>query len=428
MKPAASRRRGHPGRGSRLGILRDRVLLSLTLGHFTIDMYAGVLPVLYPLLREEFDLSYKTVGLVSLAYTGVAALAQPLFGWIADRFGTRYLGATLLWTACTFATLGFAPSFEVLVAMAALAGLGSAAYHPLGALAASAAIPADRRNTGMSLYISGGTLGVASGPLIGGILFDLLGREGTAAMVVPGAVIAAFLLREVRATRGGGAEGRRGGEGDVHRPTASPPHRPPLVPLAATVGVMMLRAWTVFGIQAFIPTWYESLGYDAAFYSALATTVVLSGAAGNVGWGSLADRYGRRAVVIATLVLTIPAVLLFAQFTGPIAFVFAALVGFLAASTGPLMLVTAQQLMRGRAGLASGLILGLAFVTGAIGVPVIGAIADAFGMQAAMRSQALVALLTIGVAWLLPTEQRLEELARLAPRIGPATERAGAGG
>jgi FSR family fosmidomycin resistance protein-like MFS transporter len=406
-----------------LGVLRDRTLLALTSGHFTLDMYAGVLPVLYPLLREEFELSYRTVGLVSLAYTGVAALAQPLFGWIADRFGTRYIGATLLWTACTFATVGFAPSFPVLVALAALAGLGSAAYHPLGALAASAAIPEGQRNTGMSVYISGGTLGVATGPLIGGVLFALFGREGTAVMIVPGAVIAVVLLREVRAAR------RRALAAGVApkkrvRPEAAPI---PLVPMAATVGVMMMRAWTVFGLQAFIPTWYESLGYGAAFYSALATTIVLAGAAGNVGWGSMADRYGRRTIVIATLVLTIPAVLLFAQFTGPIAFVFAAMVGFLAASTGPLMLVTAQQLMRGRAGLASGLILGLAFVTGAIGVPVLGAIADTFGMEAAIRSQALVALLTIGVAWLLPTEERLQELSRPVPRVATAPERAGAG-
>jgi FSR family fosmidomycin resistance protein-like MFS transporter len=409
--------------GTRLSILKDPVLLTLTMGHYTLDMYAGVLPVLYPLLREEFNLSYQTVGLVTLAYTGVAALAQPLFGWIADRFGTRYLGLTLLWTAGTFSTLGFAPNFTLLLVMAALAGLGSAAYHPLGALAASAAIPEGQRNAGMSVYISGGTLGVASGPLIGGILFDLFGRSGTAAMIIPGAVIAIWILLQTRAARR--AALARGALKPRVRPETAPI---PLVPLAATIGVMMMRAWTLFGIQAFIPAWYEALGYGPAFYSALATTIVISGAAGNVGWGSLADRYGRRNIVIYTLILTVPALLLFAQLPGPLAFIFAALVGFLAASTGPVMLVTAQQLMRGRAGLASGLILGLAFVTGAIGAPVMGALADAFGMQTAMRSQALVALLTIGVARLLPTEERLQELSRPTPRSAPASERVSAGG
>jgi len=109
-------------------------------------------------------------------------------------------------------------------------------------------------------------------------------------------------------------------------------------------------------------------------------------------------------------VLSIPIILLFAQFTGPIAFVTGALVGLLAASTGPLMLVMAQELMAGRAGVASGLVLGLGFVTGAIGVPVMGAVADAFGMQTAMRVQVIVVAATIAVALFLPSEARLRAL------------------
>lgn len=390
---------------ARLGVMRSRALVTLTLGHFTLDMYGGLLPVLYPLLRDKFEINLATVGTVSLAYTGVAALTQPLFGWVADRYGTRYLGAALVWTAVLFATIGFAPNFEALVVLAGLAGLGSAAYHPMGAMSASAVIPAENRNTGMSLYISGGTLGVASGPLLGAALFGIFGVRGTGLMVLPGLSIAIWMLIEMR--RASQAAMRRGGEAAGRRARPSLPPAPiPWLPLGATVGVMMLRAWTLFGIQAFIPSWYKSLGYSAEFYGPLATTVVLAGAAGNIGWGTLADRIGRRGVIVSTTACTIPVILLFAQFTGPIAFPLAALLGFLAAATGPLMLVTAQQLMQGRAGLASGLILGLGFVTGAIGVPIMGAIGDAYGMPTAMRSQAIVALLTIGVAMLLPAEAR----------------------
>src|SRR4029079_5252511 len=125
------------------------------------------------------------------------------------------------------------------------------------------------------------------------------------------------------------------------------------------------------------------------------------------GSGTLADRFGGRAVILGSLGLTVPAILLFAQFPGPIAFVTGALVGFSAASTAPLMLIMAQQLMAGRAGVASGLILGLGFVTGAIGVPVMGAVADAFGIAAAIRFQAIVVIVSIGVALFLPGEQFL---------------------
>jgi MFS transporter, FSR family, fosmidomycin resistance protein len=80
--------------------------------------------------------------------------------------------------------------------------------------------------------------------------------------------------------------------------------------------------------------------------------------------------------------------------------------------------VMAQQLMLGRAGVASGMILGLGFVTSAIGIPITGAIADAYSMPIAIRSQVLLVLATIALAWLLPSEARLHTLEKQhAPRI-----------
>ncbi len=392
-------------------VLRNRPLLTLMLGHYTVDMYVGVLPVLYPILTGRFALDLKTVGLLSLAYSGMASLAQPLFGWIADRYGTRYIGFALSWTAVCFALIGFAPNFPVLLALAALAGIGSGAYHPLGSLNASAVIPERSRNMAMSAYVSGGTFGVASGPLIGAILFHFFGIRGTALMVIPGVAIAIWMLFEMRriALRRAPAKGTAGARGVL------PPI--PVGPMLAVMGVMMSRAWTMSSIQAYVPTWYKTLGYGAEFYGPLATVVVLASAFGAVGTGSLADRYGRRVVMFTSLVLTIPAILLFVQFTGPVAFLTGALVGFLAASTGPLMLVMAQQLMVGRAGLASGIILGLGFVTGAVGVPITGAFADAFGLEAALRAQVVIVILTLAITMFLPSEEQMRDHRRRAQAI-----------
>jgi FSR family fosmidomycin resistance protein-like MFS transporter len=140
------------------------------------------------------------------------------------------------------------------------------------------------------------------------------------------------------------------------------------------------------------------------------TTLVLSSALGTVGCGALADRFGRKAVIMASLLVSIPVVALYVLLPGPLGFVWAVLVGFLAASTGPLTLMLAMELMAGRAGLASGLILGLAFVTGAIGVPVTGAVADKIGLQAALGLQVAVVAVTILVALVLPSEQFLRRL------------------
>lgn len=397
-------------------VLRNRPLLTLMLGHYMVDMYVGVLPVLYPVLTGRFNLDLKTVGLVTLAYSGTASLAQPLFGWIADRYGTRFIGLALVWTAFTFALIGFAPTFPILLALAAAAGLGSGAYHPLGSLNAAAVIPERSRNAAMGAYVSGGTFGVASGPLIGAFLFNFFGIHGTALMILPGITIAIWMLFEMRKIALRRPAARVAGAPVV----ALPPI--PIVPLLAVIGTMMSRSWTMISIQAFIPTWYKELGYGAAFYSLLATTFVLASAFGNIGTGGLADRFGRRAVTLASLILTIPIILLFAQFTGPIGFLLGAMLGFAAASTGPLMLVMAQQLMRGRAGLASGLILGIGFVTGAIGVPVTGAVADAYGIPAALRLQVVIVVATLAVAYFLPTEKQMLTLtqSRPTPAVPPA--------
>ena len=386
--------------------LRDGKLITLMLGHLTVDSYVGIIPVLYPVLIGRFDLNFATVGLISLAYSGTAAISQPLFGVIADRYGTRLTGVSLAWTAITFALVGFVPTFPLLVALACASGLGSGAFHPFGALDVRALLPKRSRSAGMSIYVTAGTVGVAIGPLIGIALFSWFGLQGTGWLVIPGVATGAYLLWRMRKATPSAATERRA--------ALTPRQVVPMLAIAAVIGVMMSRSWTVYVFQSFTPTWYKDLGYGPEFYGPLVTTLVLSSAVGTVGCGALADRYGRRTVIIGTLILSIPAVLLYTLFPGPWGFVTGIAIGFLAASTAPLMLLMAQQLMASRAGLASGLVMGLGFVTGAVGVPINGAIADVIGLQKSLMTHVILVVLTIGVAWLLPTESEMEKYSAVA--------------
>lgn len=385
-----------------IGVLRNRALTTLMLGHFTVDMYVGVIPMLYPLLRNKFDLSLETVGYVSLAYGGAASLSQPFFGLLADRKGTRFIGLALFWTAITFSMIGFVPSFTWLVVLAALSGLGSGLYHPLGALNARAVIDESERNTAMSIYVTGGTLGVASGPLIGALILWAMGLHGTIFMAIPGVLICLVMLRQGKAIAAR-VPRRIKGAVQTHHPI-------PFAVLGVIVGMMMLRAWTISGVQTFLPTWYDEMGYGKFMQSALVTTLLLCTALGTVGSGTLADRFGRKLPLILSSALSVPTILLYAQFPGPWAFLTAALMGLLAASTLPLLLVIAQELMVGRAGLASGLIMGLGFAMSAIGMPITGRIGDHWGLQDAMRFQALLGAITLIFAIMLPTESEIREL------------------
>lgn len=385
----------------KLAVLKNRALATLMVGHYSVDMYSGVIPVLYPLMTDKFALNLSTVGLVSLAYSGMSSLTQPLFGWIADRYGTRFIGVSLAWTAVMFATIGFAPSFEALLIMAGLAGIGSGAFHPMGAVNARAVIHEKQRNVAMSIYVTGGTLGVASGPLIGAAIFHFFDIKGTAIMILPGFSAGVWMLFQMRTI-----SKRLVRRSRVVLAAAPIPYRT----LGIVIGTMALRSWTIAGMQSYIPTWYKELGYDAFFYGALVTVLLISTALGTVGSGTLADKRGRRFPLIASSIISVPSILLFAQFPGRAGFVTAALIGFLAASTLPLLLVIAQELMAGRAGLASGLIMGLGFTMSAIGVPITGAVADHWGIQNAMRGQALIGAATLVMALFLPTEAKIREL------------------
>jgi FSR family fosmidomycin resistance protein-like MFS transporter len=392
--------------------LRNGKLLTLMLGHFTVDSYVGVIPVLFPVLIGRFQLSLATVGLVSLAYGGTAAISQPLFGILADRFGTRLTGIALIWTALSFALIGFAGNFPLLLALACGSGLGSGAFHPMGALDVKALLPPWHRSSGMSIYVTAGTVGVAVGPLLGILVFGALNLHGTALLFIPGLITGGYLLWRMRGQLSTAAAGApsivRSGMGA------------PIFAMAVVIGVMMSRSWTVSVFQAFTPTWYKQLGYGPDFYGPLATTLVLASAIGTVGCGTLADRFGRRTIILATLVLSIPAILLYTMFPGPWAFGSAILIGFLAASTAPLLLLMAQQLLASRAGLAAGLVMGLGFVTGAIGIPINGAIADAIGLQNSLMTHVILVIATVALAWFLPREEQVEAYSPVQEPMRPA--------
>ena len=365
---------------SSMRVLRNPALLTLMLGHFTNDLFAGVLPMLYPLMKDRFTLDNATIGLATLAYTGTASLSQPFFGHLVDRGGRRwYAPVILLWGAAFVSAYGFAESFPLFLVLAALAGIGSGAYHPLGATNAAAISEERHQNTALSFYTVGGTSGYALGPLVAVGLLALFGPRGTGFLVIPGAIAASLLMMQmprVERARAARAAGRQREMRDAGKPRWGA--------LARVIGVVMLRSWVFLAVLQFVPVWYEEQGYSRGFYGPLVTTIILAGAVGTLAGGALADRVGQRRVILLSMVLTIPALVLFVGVPGPLAFVFGALFGIICDSSLSVTLVVAQRLLPGRTGMASGVILGLGFITGGVGVPITGLVADAIGIQGAL--------------------------------------------
>jgi FSR family fosmidomycin resistance protein-like MFS transporter len=342
------------------------------------------MPVLYPLMADEFDLSNTDVGLVALAYTAASSISQPLFGYLADRYGSRYFAvASMAWSALMVGLAGLAPSYALLIAFSMLAGLGSGAYHPQGASNAAAAAGEMQRNTAMSVYTVGGTGGYSLGPLIGAGLFALFGRAGTLAMAPIGLFVAFAMLRQLQQL-GLGVREHHVAERAAQRAIQ-------WKPLATVLAVVMLRSWVTISVVTFIPLWFKDQGYDSGFYSPLTTLVLGVGAVGTIVGGVLADRVGQRTVLVASLVGGVPFLILFALFPGPWSFLFGPLFSFCFDMGLSVTLVIAQRLLPGRVGVASGFILGMGFVTGGIGAPVTGAVADRVGIDSAIMLMSILA-------------------------------------
>ena len=137
-------------------LLLNKYLWSLTLGHFSIDLYAGAMPVVLAALAGSMHLSFEQVGLVSALYTLCSSVSQPFFGYLSDRFGGRsFASIGLVWMSILQGAIGFVPDYPTLLVLAPLAGFGSAAFHPQGASSANIA-SGERKTAGMAIFLLGG--------------------------------------------------------------------------------------------------------------------------------------------------------------------------------------------------------------------------------------------------------------------------------
>jgi FSR family fosmidomycin resistance protein-like MFS transporter len=344
----------------------------------------------------QHGLSNAQLGLVTLAFTATSSLTQPLFGYFSDTHGRRwFVPATLVWGAICAASYGFVSSYLAFIGLAALAGIGSGAFHPLGASNAAAVSSDEHRNAAMSWYTVAGSLGYGLGPIVSSLLLAVFGPRGTLAFLVPGFTAAGLIWTQMRVV-----ERAREARAAMVKAARTAPQ---WGPLTRVILVTMARSWVFFSVLQLSPIWFSELGYSRAFYGPLAAVTIAAGAFGTLAGGSFADRVGQRRIIVGSLLLTIPTLLLYVALPGPQAFIFASLFAFFCDASVSVTLVMAQLLVPGRVGVASGVILGLGFVTGGIGVPITGRLADVFGMQVALASLVVVLLLGSLVALTVPS-------------------------
>jgi MFS transporter, FSR family, fosmidomycin resistance protein len=381
--------------------LDKRAMAALSAGHCATDFANGALPALLPFLVDRFDLSYTLAAVVMLASAASSSLVQPLFGAWSDRRGALWLlpGGVAL-AGIGIALAAAAPAYWLVLLLVVVSGLGVAAYHPEGSKFAAYA-SGRKRASGMSLFSIGGNLGFALGPTATTPLVLALGLTGGLLLALPVLAVAGVLLLAVPFL--GGFVPEPGSAADAageDRPRA----------LALLLGVIAFRSVAWFGLVTFVPLWEVSLGHSKAHGSHLLSLMLLAGGLGTLAAGPLADRLGRRPVLLGSLLASGPLILVYVLAGGiPGAFALA-LVGVCVIGTFGVTMVMSQEYLPRRIGMASGLSIGLSIGLGGVAAVGLGALADSIDLRSAMYAAAAAPVAALALAALLPSTRARRRL------------------
>jgi MFS transporter, FSR family, fosmidomycin resistance protein len=373
----------------------------LSSGHFATDFSNGVLPALLPFLKDKFSLSYTAVGAVILASQASSSLIQPLFGLWSDRRGAMWLlpaGVALAGTGIALAA--DAPSYWLVLVLVLVSGVGSAAYHPEGSKFAGF-VSGRKRASGMAWFSIGGNLGFALGPVVTTAVVAAFDLRGGLILAVPALAVAVALVA--------GAPYLRGFVPDAGAARVAAGEDAPFA-MKLLLGVIALRSVAWFGLITFVPLWEVSLGHSKSHGNHLLALMLFAGGVGTLALGPLADRFGTRTVLLASVLATGPLALVFVLVGGVSGIIALPLIGVCVVGTFGVTMVMGQQYMPRHVGTASGLVIGLSVGLGGVAAVGLGRLADMTSLRTALLVAAAAPLVASVLAFMLPREGRRKSL------------------
>jgi len=353
----------------------SRVALVVALAHGFNDAYAAFVAPLLPRIMDRLDISIALAAVLAMTFSIAASLLQPLLGYLSDRYGRRaFLVAGPITTGVFISLMGLAPGFWALMLILTLGGLGSATFHPPGASLSARVSEGKGSGLRISIFSFGGNAGFALGPLIAVALVQWRGLEGLWIAMIPVVLFTPFLWRSLPADPTDRAL--------AHLP---PPPGQVLRQLAGPLGLIFgISAFMAFAQRAFVTMVPIIVAHEGGTETAgaLALTAFLAAqAGGTLAGGFLADRMDRQRLLIGLCTLALPAHLLAVWMLpgGFLALAAAAVAGFLGMATLPPIVVMAQEIVPSGAAVSSGIVMGLAWAAGSVGVLATGAAADMVG-------------------------------------------------
>jgi len=397
-----------PKESSVLGNPVYPIMFAIGACHLLNDTLQAVIPAMFPVLVKERGFSFTQLGFIFFALNMVASVLQPVIGYISDRKAKPYaLPFGMMFSLVGIGGLAFAPTYWLLIVSVMLLGFGSAVFHPEGSRVSFMAA-GSKRGLSQSIYQVGGNSGQALAPLIGAFILVPYGQK-SAALFLLVAALGIFILMKISAWYKKQLEQEKlnnrkkvllSSIGNLTKKKIG-------IALGLLLVIIFARSFYVTNITSFfifhLMDKYEVSDKEGLLYIFLFLAL---GAVGTFFGGPMADKVGRKNVIVLSLAVPIPLCLILPYAPLWVVAVLLMLIGFFIMLSFSVTVVYAQELVPSKIGTMAGLTVGLAFGMGAIGSVIIGIMMDSIGIHPTMIIVSFLPIIgLVGLA--LPRDQKL---------------------
>lgn len=372
------------------------VLFTISFAHLLNDMLQSVIPAVYPLIKENFNLSFTQIGMITFTFQLTASLLQPFVGFYTDRNPRpNSLAIGMGFTLLGLIFLSLASSFITILLAVSLIGMGSSVFHPESSRVAYLA-SGGKKGLAQSIFQLGGNAGGAIGPLLAALIVIPYGQFYIIWFTLA-AVLGIIILIQIG----------KWYKGHLYLKKTSPavateelkstlPRKKVIFSLAILLILIfskyfymasMTSYFTFYLIDKFHVSVQQSQLYLFAFLAAVA--------AGTVIGGPLGDRFGRKYIIWVSILGAAPFTLLLPYVGLMWTVILAVIIGVIISSAFSAILVYATDLVPGKVGMIAGLFFGFAFGMGGVGSAVLGWIADQTSIEYIFKICAFLPLIGI---------------------------------
>lgn len=378
------------------------VLVALSATHLLNDTIQSLIPAIYPIIKQSYQLDYVQIGLISLTFQIAASLLQPVVGFVTDRHPMPY--SMVVGMTCSLIgliALAYAGSYGLLLLASACVGLGSSIFHPEATRMARNA-SGGQHGFAQAIFQIGGQTGSAIGPLLAA--FIIVPRGQTSLTWFSGAALVAILLMIWIARSDVRIPARPPRKADAGQGSESA--APPSWPVIVAIAVLIVLLFSKYAYTASFTSFYTfylmgKFGVSIQTSQVMLFLFLASSAVGALGGGIVGDRIGRRPIIWFSILGALPFTLIVPYadlfWTGVLTIV----INLIMSSAFSAILIYALELLPGRVGLVGGFFYGVTFGLAGIAAALLGALADQVGIETVYRICSFLPAMGL-LAWFLP--------------------------